>query len=57
MTVMDKSNLLTALIAGDLDYYAIGGSLSAEDAPLAESSGVTVLEGTVPNTFFELMLN
>ena len=56
MTVMDKSNLLTALIAGDLDYYAIGGSLSAEDAPLAESSGVTVLEGTVPNTFFELML-
>ena len=57
MTVMDKSNLLTALIAGDLDYYAIGGSLSAQDAPLAESSGVTVLEGTVPNTFFELMLN
>ena len=57
ITVMDKSNLLTALIAGDLDYYAIGGSLSAEDAPLAESSGVTVLEGTVPNTFFELMLN
>ena len=57
ITVMDKSNLLTALIAGDLDYYAIGGSLSAEDAPLAESSGVTVLEGTMPNTFLELMLN
>lgn len=57
ITVMDKANLLTALIAGDLDYYAIGGSLSAEDAPLAESSGVTVLEGTMPNTFLELMLN
>lgn len=57
ITVMDKSNLLTALIAGDLDYYAIGGSVSAEDAPLAESSGLTILEGTVPNTFFELMLN
>ena len=57
ITVMDKSNLLTALIAGDLDYYAIGGSLSADDVPLAEASGLTVLEGTVPNTFYELMLN
>ena len=25
ITVMDKNSLLTALIAGDLDYYAIGG--------------------------------
>ena len=57
ITVVDKSNLLTALIAGDLDYYAFGGSVTAEDAPAAEAAGLEVLEGTVPNTFFELMLN
>ena len=57
VTVMDKSNLLTALIAGDLDYYAIGGSVSAEDAEVARSHGLEVLQGTVPNTFYELMLN
>ena len=57
ITVMDKNSLLTALIAGDLDYYAIGGSLSANDQPTAENAGFQVLEGTVPNTFFELMLN
>mgnify|MGYP002572129601 CR=1 FL=1 len=57
ITVMDKANLLTALIAGDLDYYAFGGSVTAEDAPAAEAAGLEVLEGTVPNTFFELMLN
>ena len=57
ITVMDKSSLLTALIAGDLDYYAIGGSVSAENAPAAESAGLTVQKGTVPNTFYELMLN
>ena len=57
ITVMDKSNLLTALIAGDMDYYAIGGNITTENASLAESSGLTVLKGTVPNTFFELMLN
>ena len=57
ITVMDKSNLLTALISGDLDYYAFGGSVSADDAQVAEQNGLTVLRGTVPNTFFELMLN
>lgn len=57
ITVMDKSNLLTALIAGDLDYYAFGGSVSAEDAAVAEQNGLEVLQGTAPNTFFELMLN
>ena len=57
ITVMDKSNLLTSLIAGDLDYYAFGGSVSVEDAELARQAGLTVLEGEVPNTFFELMLN
>ena len=57
MTVMDKSNLLTALIAGDLDYYAFGGNVSAEDAEVAKTSGLAVEEGTIPNTFYELMLN
>ncbi len=57
ITVMDKSNLLTALIAGDLDYYAFGGSLSEENKPVAEEAGFQVLEGEVPNTFFELMIN
>lgn len=32
ITVIDKSNLLTSLIAGDLDYYAFGGNVSVEDA-------------------------
>ena len=57
ITVMDKNSLLTALIAGDLDHYAIGGSLSAADLPTAEAAGFQVEEGEVPNTFFELMLN
>ena len=57
ITVMDKSNLLTALIAGDLDYYAFGGSVSAEDSKAAQAAGLTVIKGTVPTTFFELMLN
>ena len=57
ITVMDKANLLTALIAGDLDYYAFGGSVSEENRPIAEEAGFTVLEGTVPATFYELMLN
>ncbi|NCB63401.1 MAG: hypothetical protein EOM52_07270 [Clostridia bacterium] len=57
MTVMDKANLLTALIAGDLDYYAFGGSVSVEDSKIAQSSGLAVEEGTVPSTFYELMLN
>ena len=57
ITVMDKSNLLTSLIAGDLDYYAFGGNASVEDAQVARQAGLEVLEGTVPNTFYELMLN
>ena len=57
ITVMDKSNLLPSLIAGDLDYYAFGGNLSVESAETARDAGIEVLEGTVPNTFYELMLN
>lgn len=57
ITVIDKSNLLTSLIAGDLDYYAFGGNVSVEDAQVAEEAGLEVVEGTVPNYFYELMLN
>lgn len=57
ITVMDKSSLLTALIAGDLDYYAFGGSVSADNAPTATEAGFTVSESEAPNTFYELMLN
>ncbi len=57
ITVMDKSNLLTALISGDLDYYAFGGSITEENRAVAEQAGFTVQEGTVPSTFYELMLN
>ena len=57
ITVMDKSNLLPSVISGDLDYYAFGGNVSAEDAETARSSGLEVVEGEVPNTFYELMLN
>ena len=57
ISVVDKSNLLPSLIAGDLDYYAFGGSVTAEAARTAEAGGIAVLEGTVPTTFYELMLN
>ena len=57
ITVMDKSNLLPSVISGDLDYYAFGGNVSVEDAETARSSGLEVVEGEVPNTFYELMLN
>ena len=57
ITVMDKANLLTALIAGDLDYYTFGGSISEENRPVAEHAGFAVEEGTVPSTFYELMIN
>ena len=57
ITVMDKSNLLPSLMAGDLDYYAFGGNLAADDRQTAEDGGIEVLEGTVPNSFYELMLN
>lgn len=57
ITVMDKANLLTALISGDLDYYAFGGNLSEENRPTAEAAGFTVEEDSVPSTFYELMLN
>ena len=57
ITVMDKANLLTALIAGDLDYYAFGGSLSEENRPVAEEAGFVVEEEEVPTTFYELMIN
>lgn len=57
LTVIDKSNLLTALIAGDLDYYGIGGSISRENAGIAKEAGFQVRQGDVPNMFYELMLN
>lgn len=57
ITVMDKASLLTALMAGDLDYYAIGGSISEENAQVARQAGLTVLEGETPATFYELMIN
>ena len=57
ITVMDKANLLTALIAGDLDYYTFGGSVSEENWPVAEKAGFTVQAGEVPSTFYELMIN
>ncbi|MGM9358364.1 ABC transporter substrate-binding protein [Flavonifractor plautii] len=56
ITVIDKSNLLTSLIAGDLGS-AFGGNVSVEDAEVARAAGLEVLEGTVPNSFYQLMLN
>lgn len=57
ITVMDKANLLTALISGDLDYYAFGANLSEENQPTAVEAGFTVVKDSVPSTFYELMLN
>lgn len=57
ITVMDKANLLTALISGDLDYYAFGANVSEENQPAALEAGFTVEEDQLPSTFYELMLN
>ena len=57
ITVMDKSSLLPSLIAGDLDYYAFGGSVSDENAQVARDAGLNVEEGETPTTFYELMIN
>lgn len=57
ITVMERASLQTALISGDLDYYAIGCGVSHDDAAAVQQAGLTVLEGTVPNIFYELMLN
>lgn len=57
ITVMDKTSLLTSLLSGDLDYYAIGGSISEENAQVARDAGFTVEEGETPTTFYELMIN
>lgn len=57
ITVMDKANLLTALIAGDLDYYAFGANVSEENQPAALEAGFEVVADEVPSTFYELMLN
>ena len=54
---MDKANLLTALIAGDLDYYTFGGSISEENRPVAEQAGFAVGEGTIDIRIGELMIN
>lgn len=57
ITVMDKANLLTALISGDLDYYAFGANVSEENRPTAQEAGFQVEEDVIPSTFYELMLN
>ncbi len=57
ITVVDKANQLTALIAGDLDYYAFGNTVSEEDAVIAEEAGLSLIEGQEAGTFYELMLN
>lgn len=57
MRVVDKSNQLSSLISGDLDYYAFGNIISEENKSVAEKAGFTVLEGRVPTNFYELMLN
>lgn len=57
MRVVDKSNQLSSLISGDLDYYAFGNTVSEENKSVAEEADFTVLEGKVPTSFYELMLN
>lgn len=57
ITVMDKANLLTALIAGDLDYYAFGANVSEENQSAALDAGFEVEQDAIPSTFYELMLN
>ncbi len=55
--VIDKANQMTALIAGDLDYYTFGNTVSEDNLAVAQKAGLTVVPGQVPNNFFELMLN
>lgn len=57
ITVIDKANQLTSLLAGDLDYYAFGNAVSEENVTIAQEAGLTIVQGEVPTVFYELMLN
>lgn len=55
--VVDKSNHLTALLSGDLDYYAFGNAVTGENISFAEENGLTVVKSESYNNFYELMFN
>ena len=55
--VIDKANHLSALLSGDIDYFAFGNAVSGDNLTFAESEGLTVVKSDAYTNFFELMLN
>ncbi len=56
-TVMDSSNTMNAILAGDIDMVALGNSVSTSNVELAESSGLTVQQNDLPTSFTEMIIN
>ena len=56
-TVMDSSNTMNAIIAGDIDMVCLGNSVSTSNVELAESSGLTVKQNDLPTSFTEMIIN
>jgi len=55
--VIDKANHLSALLSGDIDYFAFGNAVSGDNLTFAEAQGLTVVKSDAYTNFFELMLN
>ena len=55
--VIDKSNHLSALISGDIDYFAFGNAVSGDNLTFAAAQGLNVVKSGAYTNFFELMLN
>ena len=56
-TVMDSSNTMNAIIAGDIDLVCIGNRVSTSNIELAEASGLEVKQFDQATQFNELLIN
>ncbi|MCI6022905.1 MAG: peptide ABC transporter substrate-binding protein [Candidatus Faecivivens sp.] len=56
-TVMDSSNTMNAIIAGDIDLVCIGNRVLTSNIELAEASGLEVKQFDQATQFNELLIN
>ena len=56
-TVMDTSNTMNAIIAGDVDLVCLGNRVSTSNIELAEASGLTVSQFEQATQFNEMLIN
>ena len=55
--VVDKANHLSAILSGDIDYFAFGNAVSGDNLTFAAAQGLNVIKSDAYTSFFELMLN